>query len=183
MMFNHLAHGDIGDPPVKGKNAGGNLDWESIVGTVGSVAGDLYYSKKYDTWMGKNFKIYKQTWGGNGVTGGKNKFGKATSNRIKWGGRALGVWNAFKIQQDYASGEISTGWMLIEQGSNAASTMGGVYRAAWGFGWEIGRSVTNTEWYQEAKFNYWYNYTESQIGQPSQSNEELWNNFFKNYEP
>jgi hypothetical protein len=60
------------------------LGWEPIVATAGSIAGEMFY-KPYGTWMGKNFKMYQQTWGGNGFTGGKKKFGKSTSNTINWG--------------------------------------------------------------------------------------------------
>ncbi len=162
---------------------GGGPGWGPFAGTAGTIAGEMFYSKTYGTWMGKNFKMYQQTWGGNRFTGGKNKFGKTTSNVIKWGGRSLGAWNAFSIQRNYAAGEMGTGWMLAEQGTNAFSTLGGIYGAAWGVGWELGRGVTNMGWYQEAKFNFWYNRWENQVGAPSQSNEALWYYFYQNYKP
>lgn len=62
----------------------GGPGWEAYAGAAASIASEMYYSKTFGTWMGKNFKMYKQVWGGNGVTGGKNKFGKTTSNAIKW---------------------------------------------------------------------------------------------------
>lgn len=131
--------------------------------------------------MGKNFKIYKQKWGGNGYTGGKFKFAKKVSNTFKGAGLALGVNNAFKIINDYSEGNISLTTMCIEEMSNAISTFGGLEGAAWGIGWELGRCVTNMEWYQEMKFNMIYNQVESQIGPPSPTNEHLWNDFFENY--
>jgi len=163
--------------------SGGGPGWEPFVGTAGAVAGEMYYSEKYGTWMGKNFKMYKQTWGGNGTTGGKLKFGKKVSTGIKVGGYGLGIWNAYNIRQQNKSGQITDGQMYMEQGSNLITTMGGIYGAAWGIGWELGRAVTNTEWYQEAKFNFWYNYWERQVGAPSQSNEVFWNYFNQNYKP
>ncbi|MDG5800174.1 hypothetical protein QA597_07390, partial [Marinilabiliaceae bacterium ANBcel2] len=162
---------------------GGGPGWEAYAGAAASTASEMYYSKTYGTWMGKNLKIYKQTWGGNGIAGGKNKFGKSTSNAIKWGGRALGGWNAFSIQRDYAAGEMDTGWMAAEQGTNAYSVLGGIYGAAWGVGWELGRGVTNMGWYQRVKFNFWYNHWENKVGAPSQSNEALWYYFYQNYKP
>jgi len=159
----------------------GGPGWEAYVGAAASTASEMYYSKTFGTWMGKNFKMYKQTWGGNGVTGGKNKFGKTTSNAIKWGGRALGAWNAFSIQRDYAVGEMGTGWMMAEQGSNAVSIFGGIYGAAWGVGWELGRAITTLDAYQKFKFNFWYNRMENAIGPPSPSNEGMWYDFFNNY--
>ena len=165
-------------------NAGqGGMGWEPIVGTAGSIAQEMYFSEKYGTWMGKNFKIYQQTWGGNGYTGGKNKYAKKTSNAIKWGGRALGVYSGFNTIEQRVNGEIKTGWMLAELGTTGVSAYGTLYGAAWGFGWEIGRAVTSMDWYKEAKFNFWYNRWESKIGAPSQSNEILWYYFYKNYKP
>jgi RHS repeat-associated protein len=162
-------------------SSSGGSGWEAYAGTAGSIGSEMFYSKTYGTWMGKNFKMYKQTWGGNGFTGGKNKFGKTTSNAIKWGGRVLGAWNAYSIQRDYAAGEIGTGWMLAEQGTNGVSVFGGVFGAAWGVGWELGRAVTTLDAYQEFKFNFWYNHWESQVGAPSQSNEGPWYYFYQNY--
>ncbi len=131
--------------------------------------------------MGKNFKFYQQTWGGNRFTGGKNKYAKNTSNAIKWGGRVLGAWNAYSINEQRRNGQINNIQWGMEQASNAYSTLGGLYGAAWGIGWELGRAVTNTSWYQEAKFNFWYNYWERQVGAPSQANETFWYYFYQNY--
>ncbi len=164
-------------------NGGGGPGWELPVGTAGTVAGDLFYSKTYGTWMGKNFKIYQQTWGGNGFTGGKFKFGKKVSTGFKVGGYGLGIWNAYKIDTQNRAGEISDGRMYMEQSSNLFTTVAGIWGAAWGIGWESGRAISNTEWYQEAKFNYWYNYWERQIGAPCQSNEAGWYYFYQNYRP
>ncbi len=80
-------------PGLDGGEAGGGGSWEAYSGVVTSIGSEMFYSKTYGIWMGKNFKMYKQTWGRNGFTGGKNKFGKTTSNAIKWGGRVLGAWN------------------------------------------------------------------------------------------
>ena len=48
-----------------------SLDVRPYLGAAATAGQELYYSKKYGTWMGKNFKLYKQSWGGNGITGGK----------------------------------------------------------------------------------------------------------------
>ena len=55
--------------------------WEFYAGAGTAIGKELYYSKTYGTWMGRNFKLYKQTWGGNRFTGGKNKFGKETAKK------------------------------------------------------------------------------------------------------
>lgn len=130
--------------------------------------------------MGKNFELYKLTWGGNVIAGGKNIFGKAWHNRIEWVGRGFGAWNAFSIEQDRRNGEVGTAMTIIEQGSNLYSTFG-YYGGAWGIGWELGRVVTSLDVYQEFKFNYWYKQMENSIGAPNQWNEDLWYDFFKYY--
>ncbi len=168
-------------PGLDGGEAGGGGSWEAYSGVVTSIGSEMFYSKTYGIWMGKKFKMYKQTWGRNGFTGGKNKFGKTTSNAIKWGGRVLGAWNAYSIQRDYADGVMGTSWMVAEQGTNAISTFGGIFGAAWGVGWELGRAITTIDAYQEFKFNFWYNRWESQVGPPSQSNEGAWYYFYQNY--
>jgi hypothetical protein len=171
----------VAQSEVDGASSGGGPGWEPFAGTAGAVASEMFYSKKYGTWMGKNFKMYQQTWGGNRFTGGKHKFGKTTSNAIKWGGRALGARSAYFINKSYRNNEIGTGQMVVEQGSNLYSVFGGIYGAAWGLGWELGRIVTTSEAYQELKFNFWYDQVEKGIGAPNQLNEHLWYEFFHNF--
>gem|GEM_PF-941108 len=186
MSFNVQIHPDIDGEETeeeKKTTGGGGPGWEAYVGAAASTASEMFYSKTFGTWMGKDFKMYKQTWGGNGVTGGKLKFGKKVSTGIKIGGYGLGIWNAYKIDQQNRTGQISDWQMYMEQGSNLITTVGGLYGAAWSVGWELGRALTKMEWYQEAKFNFWYNRWESQVGPPSQSNEALWYYFYQNYKP
>ena len=131
--------------------------------------------------MGKNFRIYKQNWGGNGITGGKNKFAKTISDRIALVGKALGAWNAASIELERRNGEISNTQWVLEQASNAFSTFGGIPGVAWGIGWELGRFTTGMEWYQEFTYYYWYDRWEKIYGKPSESNEYFWNYFYENY--
>lgn len=133
--------------------------------------------------MGKNNKIYKQTWGGNGATGGKNNYGKRMSNAWKWAGRGMGAMNAYSIWDDYSNKNTVTEKFVIEQLSNVLSTFGGEYGAAWSIGWEMGRQITNSDKYQEWKFNLYYDMWERRYGEPSSSNEWMWNYFYKNYKP
>ncbi|GHT35530.1 hypothetical protein FACS189434_13480 [Bacteroidia bacterium] len=155
----------------------------STINTVSSVAAEAYYSKKFGTWMGKNFKLYKQQWGGNQYAGGKNKFGKKTSTVLKWVGRAAWAKSSYDIYTDWESDKLNTYRFVTEEASNTYSTFGGVYGIAWGIGWELGRLVTNLDSYQEFKFNTWYDFMEKRIGKPNEYNEHLWNEFFENYQP
>ena len=131
--------------------------------------------------MGRNFKIYKQTWNGNRITGGKNKFGKATAKKIGWAGNVLGAWNAVSIETERQNDEINNTQWVLEQGTNAYSTFGGISGVVWGIGWELGRFMTSMEWYQEFTYRYWYNRWEKRYGKPSKYNETIWNYFYENY--
>jgi hypothetical protein len=159
----------------------GGPGWEAYAGAAASTASEMYFSKTFGTWMGKNFKMYKQTWGGNGIAGGKNKFGKSTSNAIKWSGRIVGAYSGYKTIEQRVNGEIGTGWMFAELGTTGVSAWCGLYGAAWGVGWELGRALTTLDAYQEFKFNFWYNRMENAIGPPSPLNEGMWYDFFNNY--
>ena len=155
--------------------------WEIYAGALTTIGNELYYSETYGTWMGKNFKIYKQNWGGNGITGGKNKFAKTTAKKISRVGNALGILNAVFIELERRNGEISSTQSILEQGTNAFSTFGGIPGLAWAIGWELGRFTTGMEWYQESTYRYWYNHWEKRYGKPSESNEYFWNYFYENY--
>ena len=50
---------------------------------IGEV-GNAMYNEKNGTWIGKDGKVRSMSWGGNQYTGGKNKFAKVTSQRLKF---------------------------------------------------------------------------------------------------
>lgn len=58
------------------------------------------------------------------------------------------------IINQYSSGQISNLQFALELGSNFYSTIGGLNGAAWGLGWEIGRTIAQTEWYLNLKFRF-----------------------------
>lgn len=60
----------------------------TIAGVGSTALSEMYYSKTYNTWMGKNYKIYQQSWGGNQYTGGKNKYGKKNVKLFQ----IFGIW-------------------------------------------------------------------------------------------
>lgn len=133
--------------------------------------------------MGKNYKVYKQSWGGNQYTGGKNNYGKRMSNYFKYLGYGIGVYSAADINQKRINGDIGWTEWSIEQTSNLFSTLGGSIGAAWGIGWEAGRSITYSDWYQEKKYDFFYDQWKRRYGEPSSSNEWMWNYFYQNYKP
>jgi len=156
---------------------------EFYAGLAATGASQLYYSKQFGTWMGKDFKfrtIYGRAGNGNQYVGGKNKFGKATSDIFKWINRGVGAYSAYDIYEEYW--KLDKTQFCLEEGSNFISTAApGLYGAAWSVGWESGRWVTQQTWYQRAKFNFYYNYWESCVGPPSSVNEASWEYFYNNY--
>ena len=103
----------------------------------------------------KQFKTYGQNFNGNGATGGKLALAKRVSTGFKIGGYGLGVFNGVSTFSDYLNGNISTQSFITEQASNAYSTFGGAYGAAWGVGWEGGRWITHREFYRNWKRETW----------------------------
>lgn len=105
------------------------------------------------------------------------------SNYFRYLGYGVGAYSAYDIDKKRINGDINWTEWSIEQSSNAFSTLGGQIGAAWSIGWQTGRAVTNTEWYQETKFNLFYDLWERKYGKPSSSNEWIWNYFYQNYKP
>lgn len=149
--------------------------------TALAASSELFYSKYFNSWMGKNGKFYSQDWGGNKYTGSMNKFARATSLNIGLAGKVIGGWNLYSTYKYYDSGEISSKEFLLEEGVNVFSLFGGVYGAAWGIGWEAGKYVTNQSWYQQTKYRFWYNRWQHLYGEPSEQNSYLWEYFYNNY--
>ena len=168
-------------------NGGGGMSVAStaatVAGTGASIGAEMFYSKTYKTWMGKNWKMYKQTWNGNQHVGGKLSYGKRNSTMFKKIGIIFFGISLYINYDNYKHNDISKYELLIEDASLVYSTFGNAYGIAWGVGWELGRIITFTEAYQEFKFNLHYNMYENKFGAPSESNEYLWYDFYKNYQP
>jgi hypothetical protein len=138
------------------------LGW-AITG-AGIAAGDVKMFNNESWFSVKQWKTYSQTFNGNGYTGGKIASAKNISTGFKVGGYLLGAYSAYSTNQQYQNGEISTFQMTLDQTSNAYSTFGGIYGAAWGVGWESGRVITNTNWYQQWKQDIWYPLRQNYLG-------------------
>ena len=123
------------------------IPWATIGGTLTSIASHFYFNSKGWYSYSQN-KFYGHNFWGNQYTAGGKKAAKATSVKLTRIGYGLGVWNAYDINNQYQNGEISQGQMVAEQGTNVISTFGGIYGAAWGVGWELGRAVTSIPWYR-----------------------------------
>jgi len=98
----------------------------SYLGIMTNLGQETMFSNTFNTWMGKDFKIRPQTWGGNGLTGGKFKFARSTSTGVKGLGGLnylLGVYNAYTIHQNMKSGQISKSVGTFLQADNIFSTL------------------------------------------------------------
>jgi hypothetical protein len=131
---------------------------------AGLTAGEVKMFNANSWYSLKQMKTYSQSFNGNGYTGGKIAHAQTISTTLKWTGRALGAYNALSINDQYTSGELSNDRMVIEQGSNLYSTFGGIYGAAWGVGWELGRTISTFGWYQDFKQNTWYPWRQEHLG-------------------
>ncbi|PWB19379.1 FG-GAP-like repeat-containing protein [Flavobacterium sp. HTF] len=122
----------------------------TVAGT--GIAFGEYKMFNKDTWYSiKKMKTYGQHFNGNGATGGKVTSALKISKGMKWGGRAIGAYNAWSIYDSYSNDNINGFTFTIEETSNAYSTFGGTYGACWGIGWEIGRWATSWDSYQKWK--------------------------------
>jgi RHS repeat-associated core domain len=119
------------------KNAGNTgLGATFYVGMGLTSISEIYFSKDLNTWMGKDFKIRNQSWGGNQYTGGKLKFAKDLAKPFKYGTGALGVYSMYNSISDGFEGKISP----TEATGDAVFGSAAIYSGFWG-GWA----------------NFWYN--------------------------
>lgn len=118
------------------------------------------------TWYSiKQMKVYSQVFNGNGATGGKVASALRISDRFKWLGRSVGAYNAWSNFDAYSNGKIGGFTLATEQTSNVISTFApGLYGAAWGIGWEAGRSITKIDSYQDWKQSTWLPYRKEKLG-------------------
>ena len=118
-----------------------------LIGTA--VSGGQFLSHNKAGWYSwSQNKFYSPKFYGNQYTAGGQKAAKSLAKGLGYGGYALGAWNAYDVNRKYRHNEIGTGQMMAEQGVNLYSTFGGIYGAAAGVGWELGRIVTSMPTYR-----------------------------------
>ena len=94
-------------------------------------------------------KLYTSGWGG-GSRGRIKTHGTSGLSRVlNATGKGLGLYTAYSIHKQYKQGQINIYQYGLNQGSNALSTLGGIWGAAWGIGWESGRAITNISGYHQ----------------------------------
>ena len=100
---------------------------------------------------GTNFspKLYSSGRKG-GSVGNIKVFGtESITKGIRFVGYGLGAINGYMTYSDYQSGKMSALQFGLEEVSNAVSTFGGLYGAAWGVDRDLGRAITTISGYNE----------------------------------
>jgi hypothetical protein len=120
----------------------GATDVVSALSTISA-----YSLKNKGFWMGKNFKFYDVSWGGNGSTGGKNKFAGKWSKYIGIGGNALGLYSSYQTYQQYQNGTLSTMGAAYLGTVDAAGFSGNVQAGFYGIGTSLGKNIVESDWY------------------------------------
>ncbi|MCA4897903.1 MAG: hypothetical protein ING88_03905 [Cytophagales bacterium] len=119
--------------------------------------------------VGTNLRLLQyQAWDNGMASSFGNSISKVSkiTTSLQFTGYGLGAFNAYSVTQQYLnSGKsgFNTWNLIVEQGSNVYSTLGGVYGAAWGVGWELGRAVTNIPGYQAWRNNTWLPFREKYL--------------------
>ena len=111
---------------------------------------DTNNNKKNGTWIGKDGKVRSMSWGGNQYTGGKNKFAKVTSQRLKVGGKLFGfssqIITAANIEMDYRSGNLTQFGRILEHGINIGSSIP-LYGTVFSVFYELGKEHGPSTWF------------------------------------
>ena len=148
-----------GRPPCPPDNSSSNNYNIDGVGLAGLGLGiDKFGTKMYsqNSWYsfsaGKSFNTSYYGYNLVGTSANRMSIAKNWSRVATGLGRGLGAYQAQGIYTQWKSGEINTTKMVFEQSSNLFSTIGGLYGAAWGVGWELGRAITKTNWYHQYIF-------------------------------
>lgn len=163
--------------------------WDFFAGIVVSESESRIYDIAKDKWLGKDFKYHSfYEYPSRNQT---MKFGKS-SDALKWqkifknAGNVLNGYVLFNLLKQGYFDEISKTTLLSEITSFGLAEFikrykGNVYSYAWSIGWELGRIITQTEWYQEKRFLLAYSLWESKYGSPNDTNIDLWIYFLRSY--
>lgn len=114
---------------------------EHIIAGAGIALGvsqQMMFSKKFESWMGKDWKIRSQNWGGNQYTGGKFKYARSVSKVLGRLGYVMSAYSVYNTERMYSKGLITTKQRNVAQCVNAISAIP-VYGTAFGIGWELGQ--------------------------------------------
>lgn len=155
--------------------------WIGLSSSIGEMS---IYDIKADRWLGKDGRFHSFY----EMPTRLKKIGNP-QNALKWAkrlsvvGRVLTVYSAYDLAKKWYMEDIGYKTVTVEAGSIIAGMkLKGLYSIAWSVGWELGRLITQTEWYQRERFAIAYRLWEAKFGPPKDSNLYLWVHFFETYE-
>lgn len=112
----------------------------SGIGFAAAVGEQVMYSD-FGTWMGRDWKIRSQRWGGNRFTGGKLKYAKRVSKYFKWLGYGATLISMANTEMLYDRELITNKQRWISHGSDIMSSLPYGLGLGWTVGWESGQLV------------------------------------------
>lgn len=113
-------------------------DINFYVGAGAAVGEELMFSEKFGTWMGRDFKIRSQSWGGNGLTGGKFSFAKSSTKYFKFAGFVSTAYGVYDIEEQYDAGLIDNNKRVSEHIYNGLGAI-----PFWGLAITIGKEASD----------------------------------------
>ncbi|MFW5895722.1 MAG: hypothetical protein ACOCT9_03150, partial [archaeon] len=131
----------------RGASSGGGKSTYPFISGALTAGKELMFSNNFNTWMGKDFKIRSQNWGGNGATGGKFKFAKSTGKIVGILGKGVSIYSMYNSYDLWSAGEISTSLFAGDMASGLFGILGGIYGASWEIGWELGKNYGPSTWF------------------------------------
>ncbi|MEX0313660.1 MAG: RHS repeat domain-containing protein, partial [Allomuricauda sp.] len=123
---------------------GDGFSGEALTGFVYSLTSNYMSNNKF--WLGRNLKFYDANWGGNGTTGGKNKFAAKWSKSLGSVGTVLGIYGAYSTYEDYQNDKLS-GAGAAYIGATDVGGLRNIHGAAYSFGTSGGRAIVESDWY------------------------------------
>ena len=164
-------------------------NWDFYAGIVLSESEDFIYDIAKDRYIGMDFKRHsfyeypsKKQYIKHGRPNDSLKIKKAIKNL----GYLVNGYVLADLFFELYSDEISLKSLALETSSITIAELlkrfkGNPYSYAWSIGWELGRIITSTEWYQRKRFLIAYSLWESKYGSPNEINIDLWIYFLESY--
>jgi RHS repeat-associated protein len=127
------------------EKGGKGMSGVALSGFVLDITSDFMHNNKF--WLGKNLKFYDVKWGGNGFTGGRNKFASKWSTTLGVMGKLATVYGMYGTANDYfKQGKLSASGAAYLGASDGVGLVN-VYGSAWSLGTGLGKAVVESQWY------------------------------------
>ena len=134
---------DLNSYMQSSKDTGKDKNLHPIISGIGFTAavGEQVMYSDFGTWMGRDWKIRSQRWGGNRFTGGKLRYAKRVSKYFKWLGYGATLISMADTEMIYRRELITNKQRWISHGSDIMSSLPYGLGLGWTIGWESGQLV------------------------------------------